>query len=67
MPDNLPTARQLDHWIRRGYIKLEVPHPGSGNPRVIPPSELKIAKTMVRLTRQGWSVAAAARMARNGK
>lgn len=56
--------RQLDVWVRNGHL-----HPGSTNggsfaDRVWPESEALIAVEMGRLTRAGFTVYAAARVAR---
>lgn len=59
------TYRQLDHWVRRGYL-----HPrggeGSGHHRKWPPDEVEVGVRMAVLVRSGYLPAAAARLARYG-
>lgn len=59
-----PTYRQLDYWVRRGYL-----HPvggvGHGNPRDWPLSELRVARAMAVLTEAGLTVKAAHDIARS--
>lgn len=56
--------RQLDYWIRFGYIEAENPTPGSGRRRVVAPEELLVAERMARLVAGGMAVAVAAIVAR---
>lgn len=56
--------RQLDHWTRRGYLIAENPDCGSGRDRTYAESEIAIAARMKELVDRGYTVAAAARVAR---
>ena len=47
------TARQVDHWTRRGYLQPENLHPGIGQPLRYPHSEVAVAALMVRLVQGG--------------
>lgn len=59
------TYRQLDYWVRRGYV-----HPrdrrknSSGIPREFSDDELAVAARMGRLIDRGFTPKAAARIAR---
>jgi hypothetical protein len=57
--------RQLDYWIRKGYIHT-VPNErsGSGYSRQLSEDEIQIARYMIRLTNAGFMVGAAALIAR---
>jgi len=57
------TYRQMDHWIRRGYIAASCP--GSGHEREITERQAAIAKHMGELTKAGMKPAAAAQYARD--
>lgn len=59
------TYRQLDHWVRQGWLRAHNPGCGSGRDRTFPRSELTVAKTMVALVKAGVGPAAAHRAARN--
>lgn len=59
--------RQLDFWVRRGYLRVPQHRPGSGYPRVWEPAEVAIAAAMLRLVAAGFTVASAARIAREGE
>lgn len=59
------TYRQLDYWTRRGYLKAEDPTPGSGHSRTWLEDEQVIAARMLRLISCGFTVEAAARIARD--
>jgi len=61
-----PTYRQLDHWVRRGYLNPGNANAGTGNYRQWPAGELRIANLMYRLIQAGLTPAAAARVARAG-
>lgn len=56
------TYRQLDHWIRKGYINGALP--GSGNPRTINGHEADVVRDMAALVRAGFRPDVAARIAR---
>lgn len=56
--------RQLDYWITCGYIRLNDPNPGSGQPRRLPASQLAILLRMAELVRAGMNAEPAARLAR---
>lgn len=54
--------RQLDHWIRKGYIRGG--NPGSGNQREIAEDEMGVLRHMSTLVHCGFVPERAARMAR---
>jgi DNA-binding transcriptional MerR regulator len=56
------TYRQLDFWVRKGYLSAATP--GSGKRRTWSDDELAIAAHMVRLISCGFTVARAAEIAR---
>ena len=56
------TSRQLDYWCRRGHLRVH--SAGIGHPRVIPESEQPILALFVDLTRAGFTLEAAAGIAR---
>jgi DNA-binding transcriptional MerR regulator len=56
--------RQLDYWVRCGYLRPEVAEPGSGRARRWPEEEIEIARTMRRLVDVGLTNAVAADVAR---
>lgn len=58
------TYRQLDYWVRSGYLRPDPALPGSGRFRAWPDKEIVIAREMIRLTEAGLSVAKAAHVAR---
>lgn len=58
------TARQVDHWTRRGWILPWNSSPGSGHNRIWPEREANIARLMLRLIEAGWNTEAAAPLAR---
>ena len=58
------TARQLDHWARRGYLRATEAAPGYGHPRKWPHVEYDVARLMVRLIDAGLTVDVAATTAR---
>lgn len=60
------TYRQLDHWVRQGYLRPAVAQPGTGRPRSWPPFEIKVAARMARLTAAGLMPGSAAEYARYG-
>lgn len=60
------TYRQMDYWVRRGYLHPAESRPGSGNARVWPPEELEVGRRMAVLVQGGYTPATAARLAREG-
>lgn len=58
------TYRQLDYWVRKGYLEPENVECGSGHQRLFPPDEFAVALTMAHLVRGGFTVDQAARLAR---
>lgn len=60
------TYRQLDYWVRKGYLTpAVVDGSGPGNPRHWTGREHRIVELMLRLMRSGVEVSYAARMARD--
>lgn len=60
------TYRQLDYWVRKGYLRPEgESSPGTGTARQWPPAELDIARRMGRLVAAGFPPERAAAFARN--
>lgn len=58
--------RQLDHWTRRRLVRSVNSGCGPGHHRTWPPSEYAVAARMAGLIRAGYTVQAAARLARDG-
>jgi DNA-binding transcriptional MerR regulator len=63
------TYRNLDYWLRRGFIDLDPEHPdptgrGSGYPRRFTPQEADRFVLLARLVRAGFRVETAADVAR---
>lgn len=58
------TYRQLDYWVRQGYLKPRGGHPGTGFSRAFSDEERRIAVAMARCVRAGFTPVAAARVAR---
>lgn len=58
------TYRQLDHWVRSGYLH-PIQHGGSGHARTWPQTELQVADLMRRLVDAGLTAGAAAIAARD--
>lgn len=58
-----PTYRQLDHWVRRGWLS-PVGGNGTGHRREWPARERRVALVMKRLTEAGFQVETAADVAR---
>lgn len=56
--------RQLDYWVRRGYLRPEDALPGSGHSRAWSAHEIAVAREMKRLCDAGLSAELAARVAR---
>lgn len=60
------TYRQLDYWVRKGYLRPEgEASPGTGIARQWPAAELDIARRMGRLVAAGFPPERAAAFARN--
>jgi hypothetical protein len=58
------THRQLDHWVRQGYLAPVVAAPGTGNSREWLPIEIEIGRRMARLVAAGFVPERAAVIAR---
>jgi DNA-binding transcriptional MerR regulator len=58
------TYRKLDYWSRRGYLVSERAKPGSGHPRTWSSDEIAVARAICRLTGVGFTLSAAAKIAR---
>jgi hypothetical protein len=58
------TARQLDHWTTRGYLRAREANPGSGHDREWLAGEDDVAARMLRLTVAGLRLDVAAELAR---
>ena len=58
------TYRQLDHWVRAGYVRCAVPAAGSGSQRLFLATEVRVVADMARLIAAGLTVWAAERAAR---
>lgn len=58
------TYRQLDYWIRAGYLHPTNPNGGSGSVRHWDDTELAVAAAMARAVRAGLPPPIAARVAR---
>lgn len=56
------TYRQIDHWVRKGYLQVE-PR-GTGRPRDWPADEVSVARLMAWLTQAGMAAYNAAAVAR---
>lgn len=69
-PDSLrhipATYRQIDWWIRRGYLLPDNPNPGSGAARIWTNDELGVLRRMALLVKAGLSPEIAAKAARAG-
>lgn len=65
MADGL-TYRQMDYWVRQGYLRPIDPSPGSGSHRRWPEEERAVARRMIRLVDAGLVPAVAHRVARSG-
>lgn len=59
------TVRRLDFWTTRGYLRADIPSPGSGRARTWSDAEVRVAELMVQLTGAGITAEAAARLARD--
>lgn len=60
----LVTPRQVDHWVRKGYLRPAEPLPGSGNARDWSAEEVRVAERMARLVGAGVALKVAADVAR---
>lgn len=58
------TYRQLDYWVRKGYLRVPNATPGSGSWRTWPRREVVVAEKMARLVAAGIPPAVACRVAR---
>jgi hypothetical protein len=58
------TFRQLDYWLRRGWVPAPNPTPGSGNQRVWTRELVRCAAVMAALVRAGLTPDAASELAR---
>lgn len=58
--------RQLDYWVRRGWLRPDQTIPGPGNPREWTNDELDVAIRMGKLVRAGIAPDIAAAAARKG-
>ena len=58
------TYRQLDFWIRRGYVKVDNDVTGSGNTREFSSIEARVVLYMADLVRSGFTPQASAVTAR---
>jgi DNA-binding transcriptional MerR regulator len=56
--------RQLDTWTTRRYLRPDRPAAGTGTVRVWTADEAAVARRMAGLVRAGFTVEAAARLAR---
>lgn len=56
------TYRQLDHWIRQGYVAATTM--GTGYPREMEHAEVRVVVLMAHLVASGLTVATAADIAR---
>jgi len=59
------TYRQLDHWVRQGYVDLPNARPGSGMPRTFTDHQLDRFGVIKALTDAGFRTSAAAIVAHN--
>lgn len=62
-----PTYRQLDTWVRQGYLHPHNNGQGTGNHRYWPPAERRVADLMARLKNAGLDVPTAHRVARGDR
>ena len=60
------TYRQLDFWVRRGYLRPEHEAPGCGGNRKWTEEECRVARLMGRLVAAGFTPEIAHRIARDG-
>lgn len=58
------TYRQLDYWIRSGYVDPKGDHnPGSGNRREFDDTEVEYVRTLALLAKTGMRIESAANLA----
>lgn len=57
------TYRKLDHWLRKGYLDVPDPMPGSGNPRTFTDDQLDHIGAVKALVDAGFSLRWAAHIA----
>lgn len=60
------TYRQLNWWVRQGYLRPANPHPGSGTRRIWSSDELRVGARMAALVAAGLLPRLAAEAARVG-
>lgn len=60
------TARQIDHWVRKGWLRPENPMPGQGRAVRWSPTQARRAEVMARLVAAGVSPATASLVAHFG-
>ena len=58
--------RQVDHWVRRGWLRPDNPHGGPGSVRQWTNDELDVAVRMAQLVKAGLAPEVAAKAAREG-
>jgi hypothetical protein len=63
----LVSYRQIDYWVRRGWLRPDDPRPGSGYGRDWSDDEVRVAERMARLVRAGLAPDVAARLAREDR
>lgn len=61
------TYRQLDYWVRAGYVKAKPGHQGSGHLREFSYVQSQQCAWMARLVKAGFTVDKAAAMAHGDK
>lgn len=62
----LATARQIDHWVRKGYLRPENPNPGPGRAYEWSAREVRTAEIMALAVAAGVAPATAILVARMG-
>ncbi len=60
------TARQIDHWVRQGYLHPANPNPGQGVPYRWTARQVRHAEMMARLVGAGLTPASASFVAHMG-
>lgn len=61
------TYRQIDHWVRAGYLLPANPQPGSGIPRDFLPAEVAVTVRMAHLVAAGLYLPVAHQIARGDR